>query len=74
MPRADTHIKVSLRSTEGFDTSRISEVFGGGGHAAASSFILPQCELLDWEAMAITAGKQQLGAELASVIDSHANQ
>jgi nanoRNase/pAp phosphatase (c-di-AMP/oligoRNAs hydrolase) len=52
MTNKDTHIKVSLRSTEGFDTSAVSEAFGGGGHAAASSCILTFDEFDAWRAMA----------------------
>ena len=77
MPQADTHIKVSLRSIDGFDTSKICEALGGGGHAAASSCIVPQLQLRTWEALALEAGngvKQQLGAELAGVIDGHVGQ
>lgn len=52
MPNKDTHIKVSLRSTDGFDTSAVSEAFGGGGHAAASSCIITLEELQAWRGMA----------------------
>ncbi|KAF8057109.1 ccp1 [Scenedesmus sp. PABB004] len=48
MPRKDSHIKVSLRSVGGWDTSRVAEAFGGGGHAAASSCILSLAELGAW--------------------------
>ena len=33
-----TETKVSLRSTEGLDVSKIAEKFGGGGHAAAAGY------------------------------------
>lgn len=59
MPNKDTHIKVSLRSTDGFDTSAVSEAFGGGGHAAASSCIITLDELQAWRGM---ARQQQPGA------------
>jgi hypothetical protein len=52
MTNKESHIKVSLRSTEGFDTSAVSEAFGGGGHAAASSCIITHDELGAWRAMA----------------------
>ncbi|KAF6255301.1 hypothetical protein COO60DRAFT_230915 [Scenedesmus sp. NREL 46B-D3] len=45
MHNKGSHIKVSLRSTNGFDTSAVSEAFGGGGHAAASSCIITLQEL-----------------------------
>jgi nanoRNase/pAp phosphatase (c-di-AMP/oligoRNAs hydrolase) len=52
-PNKETEIKVSLRSIDGFDTSAISSVFGGGGHAAASSCIIKREELKSWQDMAI---------------------
>jgi hypothetical protein len=57
MPGKDTHIKVSLRSINGFDTSAVTSAFGGGGHAAASSCLLPLAELEAWQDMASTTGK-----------------
>ncbi len=35
---APTETKISLRSTDGCDVSKIAEKFGGGGHAAASGY------------------------------------
>lgn len=52
MPDQGTQIKVSLRSINDFDTSAISEAFGGGGHAAASSSVVSVQELDSWQAMA----------------------
>eukprot|EP00775_Hariotina_reticulata_P013850 gene13850-13972_t len=52
MPDADTTIKISLRSVDGFDTSQISQAFGGGGHAAASSCIVNKKRFEGWKAMA----------------------
>jgi nanoRNase/pAp phosphatase (c-di-AMP/oligoRNAs hydrolase) len=52
MPNKDSHIKVSLRSTNDFDTCTVSEAFGGGGHAAASSCIIRLQEYDAWKAMA----------------------
>jgi nanoRNase/pAp phosphatase (c-di-AMP/oligoRNAs hydrolase) len=52
MPRAHTHIKVSLRSVDDFDTSQVSHAFGGGGHAAASSFITTKENVARWRDMA----------------------
>jgi nanoRNase/pAp phosphatase (c-di-AMP/oligoRNAs hydrolase) len=52
MPNKDSHIKVSLRSTNDFDTCAVSETFGGGGHAAASSCIITLEELAAWKAIA----------------------
>lgn len=77
MPNRDTHIKVSLRSTDGFDTSQMSQAFGGGGHAAASSCIVTREELDSWQQMAPAVGaaeQQQLGAQLTSVIHNHVSQ
>jgi len=34
----DNLVKVSVRSREGFDSTRIAEMFNGGGHYAASGF------------------------------------
>lgn len=51
-PNKETHIKVSLRSIDGFDTSAVSGALGGGGHAAASSCIVSREELACWQAMA----------------------
>lgn len=36
-----TRVKVGLRSKGAFDTTRIAEAFGGGGHPFASAFRLP---------------------------------
>jgi len=52
MPHQSTHIKVSLRSVDGFDTSAVSSTLGGGGHAAASSCIVTREELQSWQDMA----------------------
>lgn len=52
MPQQSTHIKVSLRSVDGFDTSAVSSALGGGGHAAASSCIVTREELQTWQDMA----------------------
>lgn len=51
MPHKDTAIKVSLRSVDGYDTSTVSGAFGGGGHAAASSCVVPRAELDAWREM-----------------------
>lgn len=42
-------VKVSLRSIEGEDTTRISQAYGGGGHAAASSFMISKRSFDDWK-------------------------
>lgn len=34
--------KFSLRSTNGFDVSEVAALHGGGGHAAAAGFVVPQ--------------------------------
>jgi nanoRNase/pAp phosphatase (c-di-AMP/oligoRNAs hydrolase) len=41
-------VKVSLRSIQGYDTTRVAEAFGGGGHAAASSCIVSEAEFDRW--------------------------
>lgn len=77
MPQAATHIKVSLRSIDGFDTCVVSEAFGGGGHSAASSCVIPQNQLLTWRGMASEAGgraEQPLGEQLAGVIGNYVAQ
>lgn len=42
-------LKISLRSVESEDTTRISENFGGGGHRNASSFMLSSEEFNRWK-------------------------
>eukprot|EP00250_Pteridium_aquilinum_P003276 c135_g1_i1 orf=410-1447(-) len=42
-------VKVSLRSTEGQDTTEISQAYGGGGHAGASSFMISKKRFNDWK-------------------------
>lgn len=37
----ETHIRCSLRSVPGFDCSEIAACYGGGGHAQASAFSVP---------------------------------
>ena len=44
----DSQIKCSLRGLGGEDTTAVSESHGGGGHKAASSFILPLAEFEGW--------------------------
>ncbi|XP_059453360.1 uncharacterized protein LOC132183911 [Corylus avellana] len=45
----DQLLKISLRSVDNEDTTPISEEFGGGGHASASSFMLSSAELELWK-------------------------
>lgn len=45
----DQMLKISLRSVESEDTTRISENFGGGGHRNASSFMLSSEEFNRWK-------------------------
>jgi nanoRNase/pAp phosphatase (c-di-AMP/oligoRNAs hydrolase) len=52
MPNKQANIKVSLRSVDGFDTTPITAAFGGGGHAAAGSCILPRTTLQAWQQLA----------------------
>ncbi|HXF44300.1 MAG TPA: DHHA1 domain-containing protein [Candidatus Paceibacterota bacterium] len=42
-------IKVSLRSNGKVNVAKIAEKYGGGGHRAASSFILPRNAKLPWK-------------------------
>jgi nanoRNase/pAp phosphatase (c-di-AMP/oligoRNAs hydrolase) len=37
---AQGQLKVSLRSVGGYDTTRVTEALGGGGHAAASACVI----------------------------------
>lgn len=41
-------VKVSLRSTGGLDTTPASKAYGGGGHAAASSFVVAKAVFDTW--------------------------
>ena len=43
-----TRLKVSLRSLGQEDTTVISEMFGGGGHRNASSFMIDKAEFDSW--------------------------
>jgi len=43
--KKDGSIKVSLRSSNGFDVSKISEIFGGGGHSHTAGFELTGTEI-----------------------------
>eukprot|EP00892_Ulva_mutabilis_P006431 jgi/Ulvmu1/415/UM001_0422.1 len=43
-----TELKVSLRSCDGFDTTRITAAQGGGGHAAASSCMMTDDVFQSW--------------------------
>ena len=45
---AQGQIKVSLRATDGWDTTRVTQAFGGGGHAAASSCVMAAAEFETW--------------------------
>ncbi len=45
---APGQVKVSFRSINGFDTTRVAEAFGGGGHAAASSCLMTEAEFEQW--------------------------
>ncbi|KAI4347341.1 hypothetical protein L6164_008159 [Bauhinia variegata] len=45
----DEMLKVSLRSLDNEDTTRISKGFGGGGHRNASSFMLSSEEFKKWK-------------------------
>lgn len=42
-------IKVSLRSVNNWDTTRVTQAFGGGGHRAASSCITPEDDFEAWK-------------------------
>lgn len=42
-------VKVSLRSIEGEDTTKISQAYGGGGHAGASSFMISKKTFDGWK-------------------------
>jgi nanoRNase/pAp phosphatase (c-di-AMP/oligoRNAs hydrolase) len=42
--------KVSLRSLGSWDTTRLVKALGGGGHANASSCLLPRQEFEAWRA------------------------
>ncbi|KAL6183346.1 hypothetical protein ACLB2K_044757 [Fragaria x ananassa] len=53
----DELLKISLRSVDSEDTTRISQEFGGGGHRNASSFMLGSAEFEQWKVgQAIIAG------------------
>lgn len=43
-------LKISVRAlaSEDFDSSKLSETFGGGGHRCANSFTLKRSEFLSW--------------------------
>ena len=41
-------LKVSLRSVGAEDTTAVARAFGGGGHANASSLLLPAAEFEGW--------------------------
>ncbi len=45
----DEYIKVSLRSDENYDVSKISELYGGGGHKRAAGFEVASKEMKDVE-------------------------
>jgi nanoRNase/pAp phosphatase (c-di-AMP/oligoRNAs hydrolase) len=49
-------IKVSLRAVDGFDTTCVTQAYGGGGHRAASSCLMPQEAFQKWQ-----VGQQQGG-------------
>jgi nanoRNase/pAp phosphatase (c-di-AMP/oligoRNAs hydrolase) len=41
-------IKVSLRSVAEWDTTRVTEALGGGGHRAASACIVADADFEGW--------------------------
>jgi hypothetical protein len=49
-------IKVSLRAVDGFDTTAVTQAFGGGGHSAASSCLMSREAFQSWQ-----VGQQQGG-------------
>jgi nanoRNase/pAp phosphatase (c-di-AMP/oligoRNAs hydrolase) len=42
-------IKVSLRSTDKFDVSKLAEKYGGGGHKKAAGFIIKDFKDIPWK-------------------------
>jgi nanoRNase/pAp phosphatase (c-di-AMP/oligoRNAs hydrolase) len=41
-------IKVSLRSIGAWETTRVTEALGGGGHSAASACIVDEADFESW--------------------------
>jgi len=42
-------LKISLRSTDGFDTTPIAKTYGGGGHPGASGFVVASRDFEAWQ-------------------------
>lgn len=54
-------VKVSLRSIEGEDTTEISQAYGGGGHAGASSFMISKKSFDDWKCCELLLANEVAG-------------
>ncbi len=51
----DDHVRVSVRSTNGFDAAQFAEEFGGGGHRKSAGFRLPAATIDEAETKVIAA-------------------